>query len=274
MNYDLHTHTTESDGTYHPEELIAKADDAGIETLAITDHDTTSGLAAAYNASRQKNIKLIPGVELSVTWNEKNFHIIGLNIDPDSKNRIDGLSSQKKLREQRAIKIGERLENCGIHGAYAGAKQLASDESITRSHFAYFLVDSGYVKNINDVFKKYLTRNKPGYVKTRWISMEEGIHQINQSGGVAILAHPLRYPLSGTWMRKLLTAFKAAGGVGIEVITGMCTLDGIKTSGAYARRYELAGSIGSDFHGYGKNGIKLGNLRKLPVDIKPIWHIW
>ena len=104
--------------------------------------------------------------------------------------------------------------------------------------------------------------------------MEEGIHQINQSGGVAVLAHPLRYPLSGTWMRKLLTAFKAAGGVGIEVVTGMCTLDGIKTSAAYARRYELAGSIGSDFHGHEKNGINLGNLRKLPVDFKPIWHIW
>jgi len=274
MLYDLHTHTTESDGKYTPDELITQADIAGIDVLAITDHDTTTGLEKAYQATLNKNISLIPGVELSVSWCNKNFHIVGLNINPENNLLGDSLTEHKQQRELRAIKIGEQLDKCGISNAYNGAKHLASDEAITRNHFARFLVNHGYAKNINDVFKKYMVKNKPGYVKTHWINMVVGIDLINQSGGTAILAHPLRYKLTGTWIRKLLTAFKQAGGQSIEIVTGTSTLKEVREAADYARRFELSGSVGSDFHGHENNGIQLGKLNKLPMDIAPVWESW
>jgi len=274
MQYDLHTHTTESDGKFTPDELITQAEIAGIDVLAITDHDTISGLAKAYQAVLNKNISLISGVELSVSWCNRSFHIVGLNINPENNLLVDSLAEHKQQRESRAIKIGEQLDKCGIPNAYDGAKQLASDEAITRNHFARFLVNNGHAKNINDVFKKYMVKNKPGYVKTHWINMEDGIDLLNQSGGTAVLAHPLRYKLTGTWIRKLLTAFKQAGGLGIEIVTGNSTQNEVLLAADYARHFELSGSVGSDFHGHENNGIHLGKLNKLPKDIVPVWESW
>jgi predicted metal-dependent phosphoesterase TrpH len=274
MKYDLHTHTTESDGKYTPDELITQADIAGIDVLAITDHDTTTGLAKAYQATLNKNISLIPGVELSVCWGNRSFHIVGLKINPENNLLGDNLAEHKQQRELRAIKIGEQLDKCGIPYAYDGAKQLASDEAITRNHFARFLVNHGYAKNINDVFKRYMVKNKPGYVKTHWINMEDGINLINQSGGTAVLAHPLRYNLTGTWIRKLLTTFKQAGGLSIEIVTGNSTPNEVRIAADYARHFKLSGSVGSDFHGHENNGIHLGSLNKLPRDIAPVWESW
>ena len=276
MNYscDLHTHTIESDGKYTPKELVDHAILAGIDVLAITDHDTTSGLDEAYQATTNKSIRLITGVELSVKWKEKNFHIVGLNIDPGNKILSEGLEKHRHERELRAIKIGQRLEKYGIPDAYAGAKQLAKNNAITRNHFARFLVSRGLAKNIGDVFKHYLVKNKPGYVKTNWVSMEDGIHQIKDSGGIAILAHPLRYRLSGSWMTKLLAAFKDAEGDGLEIVTGNSTPDNMRTCAGYARRYDLIGSIGSDFHGHENNGPQLGKLKSMPDDIVPVWNSW
>ncbi len=272
--YDLHTHTLESDGKYTPSELIEHAIQAGIDFLAITDHDTTSGLEEAYQATTNRSIKLIAGVELSVKWQEKNFHIVGLNVDPENKILSKGLEKHRQERELRAIKIGQRLEKYGIPGAYIGAKQLAGNNAVTRNHFARFLVDRGLAKNIRDVFKHYLVKSKPGYVKTNWTSMENGIHQIKSSGGIPVLAHPLRYRLTGSWMRKLLVAFKEAEGVGLEIVTGNCTADNMHTCAGYARRYGLSGSVGSDYHGHEKEGPQLGKLKNIPDDILPVWKQW
>ena len=274
MIYDLHTHTTASDGKYNPGELIELADSAGINVLSITDHDSISGLAEARQAAQQKNISLVSGVELSVRWCNKNFHVVGLNINVDDQSLTSSLDEHKQLREIRAIQIGEKLDKCGIPGIYSGAKQLAGNEAITRNHFARILVARGYAKNIKDVFKKYLVKNKPGYVKTRWMDMENGVRLINQSGGTAVLAHQLRYKLSGSWLNKLLDAFKHVGGQGIEIVTGTSTPDEIQLTADYARKYDLYGSVGSDFHGHELIDNRLGKLEKLPDDILPIWDCW
>ena len=172
------------------------------------------------------------------------------------------------------MEIGEKLEKSGIPGAYNGVKQLAGNDAITRNHFARYLVAQGYAKNINAVFKKFLVKNKPGYVKTRWMEMDEGIHLINESGGKAVLAHPLRYRLTGSWMMRLLDAFKQAGGHGIEIVSGHSTPGEISSVASYAGKFGLSGSIGSDFHGHENQEHGLGNLDSLPEDILPVWECW
>ncbi len=272
--YDLHTHTTASDGELSPKSLVLKAKTNGIDVLAITDHDTTSGIAAAADEASKQNIKLIPGIELSVSWRNKSFHIIGLGIDPDNKKLKTSLIETEELRQQRAIKIGKKLEIIGVSNAYFEAKKLAGAHSLTRSHFARVLINQNFAKDTREVFKKYLVNNKPGFVKTNWLEMALGIKLIKDSGGEAILAHPMRYNITASWLRRFLTAFKEAGGVGIEVVTGSSNADEIKTTAAYAKRFELSGSAGSDFHGFDNTWVKLGQLAAMPESVTPVWERW
>ena len=270
--YDLHTHTTASDGQLSPKALVIKAKASGIDVLAITDHDTTAGITQAVVEADRQNIKLLVGIELSVSWTDKNFHIVGLNIDPDNGALKESLKNTRDLREQRAIKIGKQLDKHGISNAYHEARELAGIHTITRSHFARVLIEQGFAKNSKEVFKKYLIHNKPGYVKTDWIEMETGIKLINESGGLAILAHPMRYNVTASWLRKFLVAFKESGGNGIEVVTGSSNTDEIRTATSYAKRFELTGSAGSDFHGFDNTWIKLGQLAPMPESITPVWE--
>lgn len=272
--YDLHTHTTASDGELSPEDLVIKAKHSGIDVLAVTDHDTTSGIAEADAEASRQNIKLLPGIELSASWQDKSFHIIGLNIDPDNKTLNLSLKKTAELREQRAIDIGKRLEKVGVANAYQEARELAGIHTITRSHFARILIKQGHAKDNKDAFKKFLLNNKPGFVKTNWIELETAINLIKGSGGIAIVAHPLRYNITATWLRKMLVAFKESGGTGIEVVTGSSSADEIKTTATYAERYELAGSAGSDFHGFDSHWIKLGQLAAMPKSVTPVWETW
>ncbi len=272
--YDLHTHTTASDGLLSPEALVIKAKASGIDVLAVTDHDTTAGITQAVDEANRQNIKLLAGIELSVSWTDKNFHIVGLNIDPDSSALKKSLKTTRSLRERRAIEIGKRLDKHGVSNAYHEARELAGINTITRSHFARVLIEQGFAKDSREVFKKYLVHNKPGYVKTDWIAMETGIKLINRSGGLAILAHPMRYNITASWLRKFLVAFKESGGNGIEVVTGSSNSDEIRTVASYARRFELTGSAGSDFHGFDNTWIKLGHLAPMPESVTPVWEGW
>jgi len=272
--YDLHTHTTASDGQLSPEALVIKAKASGIDVLAVTDHDTTAGITQAVDEADRQNIKLLAGIELSVTWTNKNFHIVGLNIDPDNSALKKSLKTTRSLRERRAIEIGKRLDKHGVSNAYHAARELAGIHTITRSHFARVLIEQGFAKDSREVFKKYLIHNKPGYVKTDWIEMDTGIKLINESGGLAILAHPMRYNITASWLRKFLVAFKESGGNGIEVVTGSSNTDEIRTVASYARRFELTGSAGSDFHGFDKTWIKLGHLAPMPESVTPVWEGW
>ncbi len=272
--YDLHTHTTASDGELSPKELVIKAKANGVDVLAITDHDTTEGIAEAEIEACKQNIRLLPGIELSVSWMDKNFHIVGLGIDPDNEKLKISLTETKELRQQRAIEIGKKLEKIGVTKAYYEAKELAGTHTLTRSHFARVLINQGFAKDSREVFKKYLIHNKPGFVKTNWLEMASGIQLIKDSGGEAILAHPMRYNITASWLRRFLVAFKEAGGIGIEVVTGSSNTDEIATTAAYARRFELSGSAGSDYHGFDNTWVKLGQLAAMPESVTPVWGKW
>jgi predicted metal-dependent phosphoesterase TrpH len=273
-NYDLHTHSTASDGILTPEELVDEAYHASITTLALTDHDTIAGLLRAKIVATKLGIRFIPGIELSATWNGKNFHIVGLNLNIESPSLQKIITLLGSIREKRAIEISHNLNKHGINHAHEGTLAIAGGGMITRSHFAQFLINEGYARNTRDVFKRFLVHNRPGSVKVTWPDLTHTLKCIKDAGGIGILAHPLSYKLTGNWMRKLLTEFREAGGRGIEVVSGNSTPVNIQLISNYAKKFGLAGSIGSDFHGYNHDQDKMGILNSLPSGIMPVWEIW
>ena len=272
--FDLHTHSIASDGALTPEQLIKKAKAAGIDTLALTDHDTVEGLTDAQTAANKHELNFINGIELSTKWNDKPIHVVGLNIRANDEAMLDAAKKLKILRNERAIKIGEKLEKAGIKKAYANARRIAADGTVTRQHFSQFLVEAGYAKDQKDVFKRYLVRNKPGYVSVAWPGLEETIDHINNAGGVAVIAHPLRYKITATKLRNMIEDFKALGGKAIEVVTGNNDRNEIETLTNYAKRFSIAASVGSDYHNDDMPWIKLGKLSTLSKDITPVWELW
>jgi len=271
---DLHSHSTASDGELTPTELVKKAAQNSVEILALTDHDTVAGLAEAKIAASKHNITLINGIELSTRWSNQTLHIVGLNIDLENKEILDTTVHLKQLREERAIKIGEKLEKVGISNAYENTKQIAGNGTVTRQHFAQFLVANGHAKSHAEVFKRFLVNNKPGYVSVEWPSLDETISSINNAGGVAVIAHPLRYKMTATKLRKLIVAFKETGGKAIEVVTGNNNQNEITTVTNYAKRYDIAASLGSDYHNAKTPWAQLGRLKNLPSGLTPIWELW
>lgn len=272
--YDLHTHSTASDGAYAPAELVRQAAAAGITHLALTDHDSTAGIAEAQAAAGDCGIALIPAVEVSASWQEKSVHIVGLNIDPECASLREGLVRLQGIRLIRAEEMGRRLAKHGINGAFEAARELAGAGMITRTHFAHFLVRLGLAPDVKNVFGRYLTHGKPGYVPTQWAGMIDAVGWIREAGGVAVIAHPQRYKLTGSWMRRLLAEFKEAGGAALEVISGASSPNDIQTAAQNARRFALLASVGSDFHSPEYHWLKLGRLPALPQDLTPVWRLW
>ena len=271
MTYDLHTHTTASDGTLTPAHLVQQAHDCNVTTLAVTDHDATAGLAEAEHTAQQLGLRLIAGIELSVSWSQTVIHIVGLDIDPNSTPMQQGIAELRSLREERAQKIGESLAKSGFQDAYSGAKQLAGDGTITRSHFAQYLVTQGCAKDVSKIFKNYLVRGKPGYVPTQWASLEDAVSWITQAGGIAVIAHPHRYKIGSKVLHHLLTDFKQLGGQAMEVVCGNSTRKETNKFGRLAKRFDLLASIGSDYHGPHQNWNGLGRLATLPEHVDPVW---
>jgi predicted metal-dependent phosphoesterase TrpH len=272
--YDLHSHSTVSDGSLSPEHLVARAIDQGVDVLALTDHDGTEGIIAAQAAAQGTKLSLVTGVEISVTWGSSTIHILGLKVDHKNKALQKGLKKIRDYRKERAFKIAERLEKSGISGAYEGASQYASPVMLGRVHFAKFLVDKGHAKNINDVFKRYLVRNKPGYVSGEWATLAQAVNWINGAGGQAVIAHPARYKMTATKLRRLITEFKELGGVGLEVVSGRQHPEEIKTLAKLANDFNLLASCGSDFHSPDNTWVELGRLPELPSSVNPIWKKW
>ncbi len=271
--YDLHCHSTESDGTLSPTELIQRAKEKGVSHLALTDHDTTAGLPEARKAADQAGITLIPGIEISTTWNHKCLHIVGLGIDSDYEPLVKGSQQLRTIRTERAEKIAYKLEKRRIYGALDAVKKAAGTGMITRPHFANFLVSQNHVSSVQEAFDRYLAKGKPAFVSTTWTDMELAVDWITQSGGVAVLAHPMRYKLTTNWMKRLLPAFKQAGGQALEVVSGRNNPDEIRILSNYAERFELAGSTGSDFHTPDNQWVELGRLPPLPKKITPVWDL-
>ncbi len=272
-NYDLHCHSTVSDGALSPAALVQRAHEQGVTSLALTDHDTVAGLGEAQAAADATGITLIPGIELSTSWQNKCFHIVGLGIDPEYPPLRDATRNLQIMRTERAEKIAAKLEKKRIPGALEAVKKAAGDGMITRSHFADFLLSQFHVSTQQEAFDRYLGAGKAAFVSTTWTELELAVNWITQSGGVAVLAHPLRYKLTASWMKRLLAAFKEAGGQGIEVVTGRYNSDEIKTVANYATLFNLAGSVGSDFHSPANQWVELGRLAPLPPNIKPVWEL-
>lgn len=271
---DLHCHSTVSDGLLTPEELVAHAASKGVRVLALTDHDEVSGLARARVAAEQLGISFIDGVEISVTWKKRTLHVVGLRIDPTDAVLLEAFAKVKEGRNDRARQIAEGLAKAGISGAYEGAREIAGNSILTRSHFAQFMVKHGHAKNIKTVFKKYMVKGKPGYVNHEWMSLEDALTLIRNSGGVAVLAHPGRYDLGFVNMHLLLNEFRNLGGTAIEVVTGSHQPPQYDQFAKLAHRFDLKASQGSDYHGPGMSFMEMGRLPALPSGCVPVWQDW
>jgi len=272
--YDLHTHSTASDGSYRPAELVRQDGLAGITHLALTDHDSLAGLEEAFQAAADCGIQLIAGVEISVSWHGKSVHIVGLGVDPANPALREGLESLQVQRAIRAEEMGRRLAKHGIEGAFEAALEMAGAGMITRTHFARYLTRLGLAPTVKDVFERYLVQGKPGYVPTQWADLEAVVGWIRAAGGTAVVAHPQRYRLTGTWMHRLLSEFKACGGAGLEVVSGTGGPNDIQTAADRASRFGLLASAGSDFHSPDSLWPKLGHLAELPAVVTPVWNSW
>lgn len=276
---DLHTHSTGSDGTLTPTALIDLASSCGVEVLALTDHDTTDGVEEALAAAGRRGMRLIPGVELSVTWGGHTIHVVGLRIDPSNADLQLGLAGLLEFRHWRAEEIGRRLAKAGIEGAYAGAKALSSGRLVGRTHFARFLVQRRLAVDERAVFKHFLVNGKPGHVPGAWATLESAIGWIRAAGGQAVIAHPARYKLTRTRLLGLLGEFRELGGAGLEVVSGSHSRDDIFAFAHVAREQRLLASAGTDFHGpqlavSGHPWVSLGRLPALPEGCSPLWSDW
>ena len=273
--FDLHCHSTASDGVLAPATLVERAASHGVDFLALTDHDDLSGLAEAGLSALQQQLTLVHGVEISITWHGATVHVVGLHVDPQDRVLNQGLATIRGGRRQRAERIAEALARAGIPGALQGAYEFAVNKDlIGRTHFARFLVEERIVKDVKTVFKKYLVKGKPGYVPHEWASLEDAVNWIRAAGGQAVIAHPGRYSFGREKMGVLLGEFRDAGGEGIEVVTGSHTPDQVPVYADLAVEYGLLASVGSDFHAPGEGGRELGRLMSLPERCKPIWSRW
>lgn len=272
---DLHSHSTASDGALSPADLVHRAAAHGCKMLALTDHDGVSGLGAAREAAEAVGIQLINGVEISVTWRKRSIHIVGLAIDPSHAPLLAGLHDIREGRVERARRMSDSLAHVGIEGAFEGAMtHCRNAEMIGRTHFARFLVEAGVCKDVPTVFKKYLTEGKPGYVKHEWTTLGDAVSWIVGAGGVAVIAHPGRYPIGTQLTQDLVLEFMEAGGQAIEVVSGSHDADMTKKIARVARRFELEVSAGSDFHAPGEGGRDVGKTAPLPEGCQPVWARW
>ncbi len=274
LNADLHCHSVISDGTLTPEVLAQRAKANGVELWALTDHDELSGQDRAIAAAREAGLPYLTGTEISVTFAGITVHIVGLGMDHQHPALLAGLRATRGGREQRAREMSDDLARVGIKGVYEGAlKYVGNPELISRSHFARYLVEIGVCKETNEVFRKYITEGKPGYVPHRWAALGDAVGWITQSGGVAVIAHPGRYKLTPNEEFALFTEFKSHGGQGVEVMTGAHgQADYVKYAG-FCQEFGLAASRGSDFHSPEESHTDLGQLPDLPGSVTPVWAL-
>ncbi|KRC23563.1 3',5'-nucleoside bisphosphate phosphatase [Acidovorax sp. Root217] len=274
LNADLHCHSVVSDGTMTPEDLAARAKANGVELWALTDHDEIGGQHRAAVAASAQGMAYLTGVEISVTFADTTVHIVGLGFDPDNTQLAAGLAATRGGRGERAQDMAQQLAQAGIAGAYEGALQFVGNPAlISRTHFARFLVETGVCRDTSEVFRRFLTEGKPGYVPHRWASLGDAVRWITEAGGVAVIAHPARYKFSANEEYALFSEFKAHGGRGVEVVTGSHSPPEYVTYAAMAQEFGLAASRGSDFHSPDESHTDLGTLPPLPGTLTPVWEL-
>jgi predicted metal-dependent phosphoesterase TrpH len=274
-NFDLHNHSTCSDGLLSPTELIELAARTGADAIALTDHDTMDGLAEAQTAAKRTGIGFVPGVEISVSWGDTTLHVVGLQVDPSAPSIAAGLEAIRVGRHARAEKIAAALAKLGIEGTFAGAYALAENKQMLgRTHFARHLVNAGVVKDIQAAFDKYLAKGKPAYVSHRWASLEDAVRWIRESGGTPVLAHPGRYKLKPMMRDEMLADFKRLGGEAIEVVTGSHRPEEYAHWQRLALENGFLASRGADYHGPGESPAEPGTLPQLHASLTPVWSHW
>ena len=273
MTIDLHSHTTASDGSLEPRQLIDRAANQGVEMLSITDHDSIEAYEHLQPYA-ELPLTLVPGIELSTVWQGTAIHVLALNIRLDSDAMLVAVSEQDRARSKRAKLIGDRLEKLGIKDALGGALRLAGKGWIGRPHFAQYLVDTGVVPDQRRAFRKYLGSGKAGDVKHLWPPLEQIIEWARDAGGTTVLAHPGRYGLTRSKLSRLLRGFVAAGGQGMEVVSGRQQHEEIKQLAVLCRNNDLLASCGSDFHRPGRPWSELGQIPPIPSGCRPVWEHW
>ena len=275
LKVDLHCHSNISDGVLSPAAVAAHARKAGVDVWALTDHDEVSGIAAARTAALDLDMRFVAGVEMSITWAGETVHIVGLQVDEANPGLVQGLHRTRSGRDARGREIARQLDLAGIPDAYEGAlKFVGNPDLMSRTHFARYIVETGKCANIPDVFKKYLSEGKPGYVEHRWATLAEAVGWIRGAGGVAVIAHPGRYRFSYTAQGVLFDEFKQLGGVAIEVVTGSHSPDQYPEYARLANDYGFLASRGTDFHAPGESRVDFAMLPPLPANVTPIWHDW
>ncbi len=272
MIFDLHSHTSFSDGALQPQELLSRAADRGVDVLSITDHDTLDAYGDV--AVPEGGLKLIAGIEFSTQWQTTGIHVLGLNIDPQNEVIRTAAKIQSDARLQRARRIGEKLRGKGIKDAFEGARKLAPGTYIGRPHFAQYLIDIGKANTMGTAFKKYMGDGKAGDVRQHWADLPQIIQWILAAGGIPVLAHPMKYKLTGTKLKKLLDDFKQSGGQGMEVVSGQQLPQQTREMARLCERGGLLASCGSDFHMPGKSWAELGAFPPLPGHLKPVWDLF
>ena len=273
LNADLHCHSTVSDGTLSPEELAVRASANGVQLWALTDHDEVGGQHRAKTSANALGMHYLTGAEISVTFANQTVHIVGLGFDADNSALVQGLCDTRNGRERRARDMAADLERVGIPGAFEGAlKYVGNPDLISRTHFARYMVEVGVCADPHEVFKKYLTEGKPGFVEHRWAKLADAVHWITGAGGIAVIAHPGRYNFTPNEEFALFTEFKNHGGQGVEVVTGSHTVPEYQKYADMAQEFDLLASRGSDFHSPGESHTDLGALPDLPGRVKPVWQ--
>ena len=273
LNADLHCHSNVSDGTLTPEALAERAKRNGVELWALTDHDEVGGQHRARAAAHEQGLAYLTGSEISVTFAQKTVHIVGLGFDPDHPVLQQGLIDTRGGRERRARDMADGLAKVGIPNAFEGAlRYVGNPDLISRTHFARYLVEIGVCSESHEVFRRYLTEGKPGYVEHRWAKLSDAIHWITVAGGEAVIAHPGRYGFTPNEEYALFTEFKAHGGRGVEVVTGSHTVPEYAKYADMAIEFDLLASRGSDFHDPSESHTDLGTLPDLPGRLTPVWQ--
>jgi 3',5'-nucleoside bisphosphate phosphatase len=275
LKVDLHCHSNVSDGILAPAAVAAYARKGGVDVWALTDHDEVGGIKAARAAAGELGMRFVAGVEISVTWASQTVHLVGLQIDEDNPVLLAGLAATRHGRDARGREIAAQLEAAGIPDAYEGAlKYVGNPDLLSRTHFARYLVECGHCRTTSEVFRKFLTEGKPGYVPHRWATLADAMGWIRSAGGIPVIAHPGRYKFSPTAEDALFDEFRQLGGNAIEVVTGSHTPDQYATYAEVARRYGFLASRGTDFHAPGESRVEFDLLPPLPAGVTPVWHDW
>ena len=270
MKFDLHCHSNASDGKLPPSEVLARAAAAELSLFALTDHDTIAGYEEV--AEQTHPFTLISGIELSSVWSGVSVHIIGLDFDPKHPAILQAIDGLRHAREVRAHMLDKKLAARGMPNTLQGALQFCPDiGQVGRPHFAEYMVQQGYVQSANKAFDLWLGSGKIGDIKTEWPTMESCVKSIVEAQGVAVLAHPLRYKLTFTKLRRLIDTFAEAGGEAVEVACAQSPGNLQQALCQYVAKSDLAGSGGSDFHSPDWHWAQIGRIDPIPKAIQPVW---